>query len=114
MKLSRLLVGLISVLWMVVFIATLLVVINSTRDYLHRSMESHAQDTATSLGLSITQSKSYNDPVTIELMTSAIFDRGYYSEIQAKYLLITNGNQTLAFQKNGENLTEVNEIPAFV
>ena len=84
MKLSRLLVGLISVLWMVVFIATLLVVINSTRDYLHRSMESHAQDTATSLGLSITQSKSYNDPVTIELMTSAIFDRGYYSEIQVK------------------------------
>ena len=84
MKLSRLLVGLISVLWVVVFIATLLVVINSTRDYLLRSMESHAQDTATSLGLSITQSKSYNDPVTIELMTSAIFDRGYYSEIQVK------------------------------
>ena len=84
MKLSRLLVGLISLLWVVVFIATLFVVVNSTRDYLHRSMESHAQDTATSLGLSITQSKSYNDPVTIELMTSAIFDRGYYSEILVK------------------------------
>lgn len=82
MKLSRLLVGLISLLWLVVFIATLYVVINSTRDYLRRSMESHAQDTATSLGLSITQSKSFDDPVTIELMTSAIFDRGYFSEIR--------------------------------
>lgn len=82
MKLSRLLVGLISLLWVVVFIATLYTVVNSTRDYLRRSMESHAQDTATSLGLSITQSKSYNDPVTIELMTSAIFDRGYFSEIR--------------------------------
>jgi diguanylate cyclase (GGDEF)-like protein len=82
MKLSRLLVGLISLLWLVVFVATLYTVVNSTRDYLTRSMETHAQDTATSLGLSITQSKSYNDPVTIELMTSAIFDRGYYSEIQ--------------------------------
>ncbi len=84
MKLSRLLVGLISLLWVVVFVATLYTVVNSTRDYLHRAMESHAQDTATSLGLSITQSKSFNDPVTIELMTSAIFDRGYYSEIQVK------------------------------
>jgi diguanylate cyclase (GGDEF)-like protein len=86
MKLSRLLVGLISLLWVVVFFATLLVVVHSTRDYLHRTMETHAQDTATSLGFSITQSKSFNDPVTIELMTSAIFDRGYYSEIEVKKL----------------------------
>ena len=84
MKLSRLLVGLISLLWWVVFFATLFVVVHSTRDYLLRATESHAQDTATSLGMSITQSKSFNDPVTIELMTSAIFDRGYYSEIQVK------------------------------
>ncbi len=90
MKLSRLLVGLISLLWIIVFIATLYTVVNSTRDYLHRSMESHAQDTATSLGLSITQSKSYNDPVTIELMTSAIFDRGYFSEI--KVSKVTGGD----------------------
>ena len=84
MKLSRLLAGLISILWVVVFFATLFVVVNTTRDYLRRAMESHAQDAATSLGLSITQSKSYNDPVTMELMTSAIFDRGYYSEIEVK------------------------------
>lgn len=84
MKLSRLLAGLISLLWIVVFVATLFTVVNSTRDYLRRSMQAHAQDTATSLGLSITQSKSFNDPVTIELMTSAVFDRGYFSEIQVK------------------------------
>ena len=86
MKLSRLLVALISLMWVLVFFATLFVVVNSTRDYLRRAMESHAQDTATSLGMSITQSKSYNDAVTMELMTSAIFDRGYYSEIQVKKL----------------------------
>jgi diguanylate cyclase (GGDEF)-like protein len=86
MKLSRLLIGLICLLWLVVFFATLFVVVNSTRDYLRRATEAHAQDTATSLGLSITQSKSFNDPVSIELMTSAIFDRGYYSEIEVKKL----------------------------
>lgn len=84
MKLSRLLMGLIAVLWVVVFFATLYVVVNSTRDYMRRATESHAQDTATSLGLSITHSKAFNDPVIMELMTSAIFDRGYYSEIEVK------------------------------
>lgn len=84
MKLSRLLVAVITLIWIVVFVATLYTVVNSTRDYLGRSMAAHAQDTATSLGLSITQGKSVNDPIAIELMTSAIFDRGYYSEIQVK------------------------------
>lgn len=84
MKLSRLLVGLISLLWVLVFFATLATVINSTRDYLQKSMESHAQDTATSLGLSITHSGRVKDPQTVERMTAAIFDRGYYTEILVK------------------------------
>lgn len=84
MKLSRLLVGLISLLWVLVFFATLAIVVNSTRDYLQKSMESHAQDTATSLGLSITHSGRVKDPQTVERMTAAIFDRGYYTEILVK------------------------------
>jgi diguanylate cyclase (GGDEF)-like protein len=84
MKLSRLLVGLISLLWVAVFAATLTIVIKSTQDYLERAMESHAQDTATSLGLSITHSAGIRDPGTIDTMANAIFDRGYYREIIVK------------------------------
>jgi EAL domain-containing protein (putative c-di-GMP-specific phosphodiesterase class I)/GGDEF domain-containing protein len=84
MKLSRLLVGLISLLWVLVFVATLATVVNSTKDYLQKSMESHAQDTATSLGLSITHSGRVKDIQTVERMTAAIFDRGYYTEILVK------------------------------
>jgi EAL domain-containing protein (putative c-di-GMP-specific phosphodiesterase class I)/GGDEF domain-containing protein len=84
MKLSRLLVALISLLWVLVFIATLAIVIDSTKDYLQKAMESHAQDTATSLGLSITHSGRVKDPQTVERMTAAIFDRGYYREILVK------------------------------
>lgn len=84
MKLSRLLVLLISLLWVLVFIATLATVIDSTRDYLQKAMESHAQDTATSLGLSITHSGRVRDVETVERMTAAIFDRGYYREILVK------------------------------
>ena len=84
MKLSRLLVSLISLLWALVFFATLAIVVNSTQDYLQKSMESHAQDTATSLGLSITHSGRVKDPQMVERMTAAIFDRGYYTEILVK------------------------------
>src|SRR3972149_5987103 len=84
MKLSRLLVSLISLLWVLVFIATLAIVIDSTKDYLEKAMESHAQDTATSLGLSIPHSGRVKDIVTVERMAAAIFDRGYYREILVK------------------------------
>ena len=55
--------------------------------------------------------KEMGVPLSENVLTQAL---SYYSEIQAKYLLITNGNQTLAFQKNGGKLTEADEIPAFV
>jgi diguanylate cyclase (GGDEF)-like protein len=84
MKLSRLLVGVISFLWVLVFIATLVIVIKSTQDYLERAMESHAQDAATALGLSITHSATIKDVATIETMANAVFDRGYYREILVK------------------------------
>jgi len=84
MKLSRLLLSLISLLWVLVFFATLAIVVDSTRDYLQKAMESHAQDTATSLGLSITHSGRVKDVQTVERMTAAIFDRGYYREILVK------------------------------
>jgi len=84
MKLSRLLVLLISLLWVLVFFATLAIVVDSTKDYLQKAMESHAQDTATSLGLSITHSGRVKDVQTVERMTAAIFDRGYYREILVK------------------------------
>ena len=84
MKVSHLLVGLISLLWVMVFVATLVIVVESTREYLQRALESHAQDTATSLGLSITHGARTSDVATIETMVNAIFDRGYYREITVK------------------------------
>ncbi|HUP93817.1 MAG TPA: EAL domain-containing protein [Burkholderiales bacterium] len=83
-KVSHLLAFIISLMWVLVFFATLAVVVSSTRDYLQRAMESHAQDTATSLGLSITHSAKSNDVATIDTMANAIFDRGYYREILVK------------------------------
>jgi diguanylate cyclase (GGDEF)-like protein len=84
MKLSRLLGGLISLLWVLVFIGTLAIVVQSTKDFLQKTLETHAQDTATFLGLAITHSGRVKDVETVERMTAAIFDRGYYREILVK------------------------------
>ncbi|BAN34266.1 GGDEF domain protein [Sulfuricella denitrificans skB26] len=81
MKLSRLLVIIISALWLLIFIGTLSITIRNSRDYLVNQMLSHAQDTATSLGLSLTTSVEHNDLATTNSMVDAIFDRGYYRYI---------------------------------
>lgn len=81
MKLSRLLITIISVLWLLIFIGTLSITVRNSRDYLATQMQSHAQDTATSLGLSLTTSVESNDLATVNSMVDAIFDRGYYRHI---------------------------------
>jgi diguanylate cyclase (GGDEF)-like protein len=78
MTLSRQLVILITVLLVLVFVGTFFISVQNTRAYLESQLESHAQDTATSLGLSISKHMADGDLATITSMTDAIFDRGYY------------------------------------
>lgn len=59
---------------------------DSTRDYLLIQMESHAQDTATSLGLSLTTFMNELDVAAMETMVNVVFDRGYYQEITIENL----------------------------
>ncbi|NIP54561.1 MAG: GGDEF-domain containing protein, partial [Gammaproteobacteria bacterium] len=64
----------------------------STRSFLIGQLESHAQDTATSLGLSISQYNVEEDITVVETMVNAVFDRGYYrivrySDVQGNVLL---------------------------
>jgi diguanylate cyclase (GGDEF)-like protein len=56
--------------------------LQSTRIFLQDQLESHAQDTATSLGLSISTYLADNDTAAMDTMINAIFDRGYYTTIQ--------------------------------
>ncbi|MES9994052.1 MAG: EAL domain-containing protein [Candidatus Thiodiazotropha sp.] len=78
MTLSRQLIILITVLLVLVFAGTFFISVQNTRAYLESQLESHAQDAATSLGLSISKHMADGDLATITSMTDAIFDRGYY------------------------------------
>ncbi len=81
MSLRRLLELIISALFLIVFAGTMLISVNNTRAYLQEQMESHAQDTATSLALSLTPAIESGDWPTANSMVDAIFDRGYYLEL---------------------------------
>jgi diguanylate cyclase (GGDEF)-like protein len=56
--------------------------LQNTRAFLEEQLESHAQDTATSLGLSITSYLADNDIATVDTMINVVFDRGYYKTIR--------------------------------
>lgn len=53
-----------------------------TRNFLRDQLASHAQDTATSLGLSLSRLADATDIPAMESMVSALFDRGFYRRIQ--------------------------------
>ena len=81
MTLFRQLLVFIVLMFLILFACTWIVKLQSTRVFLEDQLESHAQDTATSLGLSISPHVADDDGATVETMVSAVFDRGYYSRI---------------------------------
>lgn len=95
------------VVLLLVFIGTLWVNVNNTRDFIQQQLASHAQDTATSLGLSITPyvGDEENVPI-IDTMTNAIFDRGYYQSIQLR-----DADDSLVLEKS--NPKAMQSVPAW-
>lgn len=81
MTLSRQLIIIGIALFLLMFIGTFVVSVNNTRNFIAAQLESHAQDTATSLGLSLSPPMQENDIPTMTSMIDAIFDRGYYREV---------------------------------
>ncbi len=84
MTLRRQLLLTILLLFLLMFAGVSMISVNNTRHYLVEQMGSSAQDTATSLGLSLSPHMKENDLETMNSMVDAIFDRGYYREIIVK------------------------------
>ncbi|MRI33073.1 hypothetical protein EOPP23_08760 [Endozoicomonas sp. OPT23] len=81
MTLLRELAVYLTIMLCLLFGGSLLVNINDARSYLQAQLESHAQDTATSLGVAIAATEPDNIAV-IDSMIDAVFDRGYYQTIR--------------------------------
>lgn len=70
------------VLFFLLFAGTWVAMIQGTRTFLSEQLVSHAQDTATSFGLSIVPYIQQGDYATVETMMNAVFDRGYYKTMR--------------------------------
>ncbi len=86
MSLSKQLVLLISALVLLLFTGTFLISVHHTRDYLESQLASHAQDAATSLGLSATAHVASGDQPMFTAMVNAIAHRGDYLSIRIEGL----------------------------
>ncbi|MCF6203809.1 MAG: EAL domain-containing protein [Methylococcaceae bacterium] len=82
MSLYKQLLTLVSALFLLIFGLNFVLSVNNIRSYLEGEAEVHAQDTATSLGLSLSPYMTVETDPIIETTMKAIFDRGYYQEIK--------------------------------
>ncbi|TGU70348.1 EAL domain-containing protein [Geomonas terrae] len=81
MTLYRQLIIFTVVLFLLLFTGTWYAKLANTRTFLTDQLESHVQDTATSLALSVSPHVAQKDLTTVEGMINALFDRGYYQRI---------------------------------
>jgi len=81
MTLLRQLTIAIVVLFLLLFLGTLGLSIANTREYLNEQLRTISQDTATSLGLSLTPPMADKDMAVVDRMVSAVSDSGYYREV---------------------------------
>lgn len=95
--------GLIIVISVISFTARIITDVDSTRQYLQTQMGSHAQDTATSLGLSISPYLDEENITIAQTMATAIFDSGYYKQI--KY--VDSNNQVVFDLTNPKRVQSV-------
>jgi len=92
MSLSKQLLILITFIFFIVFAVNFILSMGNIRSYLEVESEIHVQDTATSLGLSLSPHMvDEKDPI-IRTMMNAIFDMGYYKEMR---LLDVDGQELI-------------------
>ncbi|WP_439135957.1 bifunctional diguanylate cyclase/phosphodiesterase [Pseudomaricurvus sp.] len=81
MTLYRQLILVITCLIASIMAGNFVVSVMNARAFVTEQMEVHAQDTATSLGLTITHAAKAKDEAEIRSFVDVVFDRGYYRQV---------------------------------
>lgn len=84
MTLLRQLIIVIVTLFILLFSGSFAISVNNTRTYLNVQLRTISQDTATSLGLSLSPHMAENEMIIVESMVNAVFDSGYYREVMVR------------------------------
>ncbi len=88
------------------FIATVTISTKNLSEFLAEQLTSNAQNTATSLGLSLSPHMPSNDLPVMQAMVSAVFDRGFYRSI-----VVTRLDGTVMIKR--ERMVEADNVPAW-
>lgn len=71
----------LSTIFLAIVTLILAVSLGGTRSYLENQLATHAQETATALSVTLSQSLGKNDTVLAEAQILSVFDRGYFKQI---------------------------------
>jgi len=105
MTLSKQLYALITLIALLMGLGTLYISIKNTRAYLMLQLSTQTQNTADSLGLSLTPYMQNKDIAAMDTMVNAVFDSGYYQSLS----LTTMSGENLIFR---ENTTQITGVPS--
>lgn len=104
MSLSKQLYIIISIIFFMIFTGNFIISVKNTKEYLEIESVTKAQDTATSLGMSLRNLlKDKSDP-EIESIINAIANRGFYKEIRLENSYFSLKDSDLI--KNSKDLSE--------
>ena len=81
-----------SLLFLLVLAGVEAIYLSNARLYLQQQLESHSQDSATSLSLWLATVKPFEDRALIETVVNTAFERGYYQSIR----VVSTSGETLA------------------
>lgn len=81
MTLRRQIILLIIMLFVLLFLGTFAINVHNTRAYLNDQLKTISQDTATSLGLTLSPYMAESEVIVMETHVNALFDSGYYRDI---------------------------------
>lgn len=101
--LPRLLIVSLTLLLGVLFAGYSAINLYNKKLFLQSQMLAHAQDAATSLALSMSNAAALNDLATLNSMSDAIFDSGYYQHL----VLTDSGNNILLERHNQSRLEHI-------
>lgn len=82
MTLYRQLLTAVLLLFLLLYAGTILSIIHSNAELVEQQMQAHAQDTANSLALSMSQTGLTAEMATLETMFNAVADRGYFYRLE--------------------------------
>ena len=104
MTLYRQLILIVSILFIAGLVGSFSISSTNLRHFLDKQLASHAQDTATSLGLSLSSVISDDDRPVMEAMIDAVFDRGYYQQVE-----VIDINGVMLLERS--NPVRIEEVP---